>query len=108
MEKQGDAELSRICKQVFQHTEAAQDEQVHIQEEMEKMHQVFHGSLEADKEERSKSEVKIQQMTVHKDQQITSGSKMVPKSIIGRSIDQLLSGRSIARLRAIPFGKLSL
>ena len=41
--------MSRIREQVFQHAEAAQDERVHRQEETEKLHQVLHGSQQAEK-----------------------------------------------------------
>ena len=60
-----------IHEQVSQHTKAAQDERVHRQEQMEKMHQVLQGSLQAGRKERGRFEAGMQQTTARMGQQIS-------------------------------------
>ena len=64
-------ELHGICELLSQHTKADQDEQVHRQEEIEKLHQIVHGSLQAEKQERSRFEAELHQTTARMDQQMS-------------------------------------
>ena len=95
-EKQQSEELREVSELLSQHTEAAQEERVHRQEETEKWHQVLHGSLQAEKRERSRFEAEMHQTTAQMDQRMSEVGEKLQNVEAEKLQDKLVTAQEAA------------